>query len=248
MTGFSLVTGARLLDAAEAIEDGGPRPMAVAQDNWRWCSHSSGLYFAGHGPGRCPVQPVIGVHSWNGSANYGMYDETYYTNGQPGWRWCHRCQGIFFTGNGSNGHCPAGNALSPAHDPSGSGNYAIGIIGAPTGRPGTQAGWRWCSKCQGLFYGLNRLPDGTPWLGVCPAGGAHSNAGSGNYILMPQPTVHPVIAKYLLTWQSFPDLQDTCDSVEVRAVREQAWLTSSGRRGTVGKGAQRLEEMNANAS
>jgi hypothetical protein len=39
-----------------------------------------------------------------------------------------------------------------------------------------QSDWRWCHKCQGLFLGGN---PGT----VCPAGGAHDSAGSGNYTL-----------------------------------------------------------------
>ena len=41
-----------------------------------------------------------------------------------------------------------------------------------------QDNWRWCSKCQGLFFA------GSPTKGVCPAGGQHSLEGSGNYRLM----------------------------------------------------------------
>lgn len=39
-----------------------------------------------------------------------------------------------------------------------------------------QSGWRWCSKCQGLHFG-----GASP--GTCPAGGAHTVEGSGNYAL-----------------------------------------------------------------
>ena len=35
-----------------------------------------------------------------------------------------------------------------------------------------QEGWRWCSKCQGMFYGLATPAQGG--LGHCPAGGAHN--------------------------------------------------------------------------
>lgn len=42
----------------------------------------------------------------------------------------------------------------------------------------TQANWRWCSKCQGLFFA------GTPAKGVCPAGGPHSDQGSGQYSML----------------------------------------------------------------
>jgi len=40
-----------------------------------------------------------------------------------------------------------------------------------------QAGWRWCSKCDGLHFILNGL-------GACPAGGTHSTSGSGPYVLI----------------------------------------------------------------
>lgn len=47
----------------------------------------------------------------------------------------------------------------------------------PAPRETTQTGWRWCHKCQSLFYG--------PHQGVsrCPAGGTHDQTGSGNYTL-----------------------------------------------------------------
>ena len=35
--------------------------------------------------------------------------------------------------------------------------------------------WRWCHKCQSLFF------NGHPTKGKCPAGGAHESTGSGNY-------------------------------------------------------------------
>jgi hypothetical protein len=45
---------------------------------------------------------------------------------------------------------------------------------------GTQRDWRWCNKCQGLWFGPNAAQSN------CPQGGQHSSAGSGNYHL---PTV-----------------------------------------------------------
>lgn len=41
--------------------------------------------------------------------------------------------------------------------------------------PKTQADWRWCKKCEGLFFA------GRPIKGVCPAGGEHTTQGSGKY-------------------------------------------------------------------
>ena len=40
-----------------------------------------------------------------------------------------------------------------------------------------QAGWRWCSKCQGLTFA------GGSTLGPCPAGDTHLHKGSWNYIV-----------------------------------------------------------------
>lgn len=42
----------------------------------------------------------------------------------------------------------------------------------------TQADWRWCKKCEGLFFA------GHATSGVCPAGGAHTQEGSGKYELI----------------------------------------------------------------
>jgi hypothetical protein len=43
-----------------------------------------------------------------------------------------------------------------------------------------QAGWRWCHKCQGLFFAASPATENKP----CPTGGQHSQDGSGNYRLV----------------------------------------------------------------
>ena len=40
-----------------------------------------------------------------------------------------------------------------------------------------QNDWRWCLKCEGLWF------NGHPDDGVCPAGNTHTSEGSGNYSL-----------------------------------------------------------------
>lgn len=104
----------------------------------------------------------------------GSYDVGFYLNPngvQTNWRWCHKCQGLYFAGNPGS-RCPAGGA----HDHSGSGNYGLNqnlnVLPAYI-----QTNWRWCNKCQGLYYGGNAGSK-------CPAGGAHSGKGSGNYSLL----------------------------------------------------------------
>jgi hypothetical protein len=99
---------------------------------------------------------------------------------QEGWRWCNKCQGLFFAPNDaniSNSRCPAGGTHAPLAE-SGSGSYSL-----PHNAPedaSRQSQWRWCGKCQGLFWGPQSETS------VCPAGGTHTHpaiSGSGNYSL-----------------------------------------------------------------
>lgn len=88
---------------------------------------------------------------------------------QKGWRWCHKCSGLFFTGSASV--CPRGGG----HDGSRSVVYAAYL--SPTS--GGQDGWRWCKRCSSLFFsGVN--------AGRCPAGGGHDASGSGQYAVTTQ--------------------------------------------------------------
>jgi hypothetical protein len=92
---------------------------------------------------------------------------------QNNWRWCNKCQGLFYGGpDSSMGVCPAGGN----HDLKGSGDYVLAYGITPSS--GQQNNWRWCNKCQGLFYGG---PGSS--MGVCPAGGSHDLKGSGDYVL-----------------------------------------------------------------
>jgi len=96
---------------------------------------------------------------------------------QSDWRWCNKCQGLFYGPTVGASKCPAGGPhASPAQ--SGSANYSLphGVAGDVS----RQSEWRWCNKCQGLFYG--------PAVATsrCPAGSAHAapaQSGSVNYSL-----------------------------------------------------------------
>ena len=90
---------------------------------------------------------------------------------QANWRWCNKCQGLFFAGNPTSGACPA----EGGHNFGGSGNYTLQFAGEGAGG---QINWRWCNKCQGLFFA------GNPTSGACPAEGGHNFGGSGNYGLL----------------------------------------------------------------
>lgn len=104
-----------------------------------------------------------------------------YAATQPDWRFCTNCHGLFFSGANctyqrDHQRCPAGGL----HCPLGA-NYVLEYDTAIDSRFPAQMGWRFCDKCNGLFYfgpdGSDRRPDQ-----VCPAGGLHNAAGY-NYVV-----------------------------------------------------------------
>jgi CubicO group peptidase (beta-lactamase class C family) len=100
---------------------------------------------------------------------------------QEGWRWCVRCEGMFFAAAGKS-VCPAGGT----HDGAGSGHYHVMFNSA---FPYGQNGWRYCKKCGGLHYG-GFGP------GVCPAGGGHDGSGSHDYRLVTNSPYKPYDAEH----------------------------------------------------
>lgn len=104
---------------------------------------------------------------------------------QDNWRWCHKCEGLWFAGiTGSRqpdmGVCPGGDVFAPGHDWNGSGNYSLP---SEAEFPDGQHGWRFCRKCRGMFFGANVHPDGSPDLGRCSAGDSHDPSASGEYAI-----------------------------------------------------------------
>jgi hypothetical protein len=67
------------------------------------------------------VCPCGGMHDTMGSGDYWLRHNDYTARGQQGWRWCRKCQVLFFNGNGHFGICPCGGG----HDPTGSGAYTL---------------------------------------------------------------------------------------------------------------------------
>ena len=142
------------------------------QSEWRWCRRCQGFFFIGNKTlGFCPAG---GAHNYTGSGDYTMATSAkgqYDSNCQPGWSWCNRCQGLFYSGGDKFGFCPAPGG--GPHSNTGSEDYKLATSG------NGQSGWAWCNRCQGLFFPGNNT------LGVCPApgGGPHDDAGSSNYTL-----------------------------------------------------------------
>lgn len=80
---------------------------------------------------------------------------------QSGWRFCQKCQALFFDGDQRKGKCAAGGS----HDEAGF-NFTLTHDTVAEG----QRDWRSCTKCSTLFF------DGYQKKGVCAAGDAHTGA------------------------------------------------------------------------
>jgi hypothetical protein len=92
------------------------------------------------------------------------------TRGQPGWRWCSKCEGLaFWDGSREPGPC----AATGRHDHSGSAYYSIEH---DTTISDGQAGWRWCRQCETIIF-LTSSP------AACPAGGNHALSSSFQYVI-----------------------------------------------------------------
>lgn len=146
------------------------------QSGWRCCRKCNGLFFAANAgtKGACPAG---GAHDDAGSSAYAIEHRAGVDLGagpvdgmQPRWRWCSKCQGLFFGGVSATevGRCPAGGQHKV-----GQGNYLVPFAGAGGA---TEAGWSWCGSC----YGLHKS---STTLGKCPTGSAHITTGSGAYVL-----------------------------------------------------------------
>jgi hypothetical protein len=151
-------------------------PLAVVsrQDGWRCCVKCGGLYFSYWGvQNACPAG---GVHDFAGSGDYALPNNAANPPGQAGWRQCVKCSGMFFSENAGS-KCPV-TTPTAHHDATASGAYSI-VENAPN--DSGQHRWRWCAKCQGMWF-----EDG--WASICPAdGNAHSLSGSGNYSIAVDP-------------------------------------------------------------
>ena len=88
---------------------------------------------------------------------------------QAAWRFCAKCEAMFFDGFPSKGVCAAGGP----HQAAGF-NFVLPHDVPET--PTAQAAWRFCRKCEVMFF------DGFPSKGTCAAGGAHEAAGF-NFVL-----------------------------------------------------------------
>ena len=103
---------------------------------------------------------------------------------QANWAWCGQCQSLWFAGRVVSSVCPLPSThpfgFPSQHSFAGSNNYNLTYNVAPqdfNDAPGAQGGWAWCERCGCLWF------TGNGKVGHCAAGGGHSNAGSGGYLV-----------------------------------------------------------------
>jgi hypothetical protein len=94
--------------------------------------------------------------------------------GQQDWRFCNKCDGLFYDGYPQKGVCPG----SGGHFAQGF-NFELPFNNTNNakGTGDTQKDWRYCGKCHGMFFA-----GFAGNFGTCPAGGGH-NAQGYNFIL-----------------------------------------------------------------
>jgi hypothetical protein len=150
------------------------------QADWARCTQCEALWFAaGVGSNACPppannpsgMPRQHSLFGTNYNLTYGVDPENFNETpgAQGGWAWCQHCGCLWFTENGTAGHCAGGGG----HTNAGSGAYLVAeAAGYDERNPNWEHGWRFCDRCQVLWYSGNSV-------GLCPAGGGHSQAKSG---------------------------------------------------------------------
>ena len=143
------------------------------QKKWRRCIDCQGLFYAADASHPGGVCPAGSEHDWTGSWEYALTLDVQFgpVGTQKGWRWCHKCDGLYYPEPLKLGVCPAGGI----HDHTGSGDYWL-TLGSVVPK-NSEGHWRWCNKCMGLYFA------GGQTQGVCPAKGPHDSKGSKEYIL-----------------------------------------------------------------
>lgn len=126
------------------------------------------------GISRCPAG---GNHAHGDDAgNYSLvHDATPVpANHQAELRWCRECQGLWSGSDAGPSMCPEGGH----HRSGGSGNYALALAPALAAAAGVGTDtWLLCGRCQGLCFGPTLAES------ACPAGGPHSPAGVGGFVV-----------------------------------------------------------------
>lgn len=157
------ITGAIVTLAPDALV---ARVLTAApppkQNDWRNCRRCRTLFYNGY-PNNKGLCPLRGRHDAEREP-VRDYKLTYNSRGpgQRDWRFCNKCNSLFWNGYPKKGVCPGGG-----------GHFAQGYnftLRFDAAAPGERV-WRFCTKCEVLFYNFEGQ------TGTCAAGGGHAAAG-----------------------------------------------------------------------
>jgi hypothetical protein len=170
--------GAAAAGVAAPLLTAGVAQALSNQTSWAVCDYCAGLWYfnlkqlpASYCANPHAYKVSYGEHYASTSFNYELlYPVDSGTNPQQDWRWCNKCDVLFYSVNQSFSICPAGGQ----HDSTGSYHYGLNYYTSyPNDEP--QGGWRWCTYCQGLFVTASGVTS------YCPALGYGHIAGDGSY-------------------------------------------------------------------
>jgi len=153
-----------------------------AQSKWRFCIKCESLFFdSGDGKSNCPA-PGGGLHLAAGFNFVLPHDVPETPTAQANWRFCHRCESMFFNSGDGKSHCPAPGG--GPHDAAGF-NFVLphDVFETPT----AQANWRFCHRCESMFFNSGDGKSHCP----APGGGLHDAAGF-NFVLPHDVPENPV--------------------------------------------------------
>jgi hypothetical protein len=140
--------------------------LTPVSSGWRFCNKCQVLFNTRTDSNSCASG---GTHVAQGYKFFFPLHAPGTPTAQKNWRRCTKCQAMVFNGYREKGRCAAGGGHRADTDLDS--NYAIphDIPGTPT----AQTDWRFCNKCQAMFY------NGYPAKGNCAAGGPHVAQGYG---------------------------------------------------------------------
>ncbi len=145
------------------------------QTDWRYCSKCQSLFFNGY-----PQKGICSAGGQHSAAGYNFvlpHDAQGNDKAQTDWRFCGKCYDMFFDGYPTNkGICTAGERHETFGEHEAIG-YSFVLPHDVQGTSTAQASWRFCSKCNMMFF------DGYPNnKGICANGGGHTATGY-NFVL-----------------------------------------------------------------
>ena len=141
--------GVALIALAELPEPAVALTGEITQEGWRQCSTCRILFFAHHPASGFGVCPGGGPHLPSPTRYRVPLGVEVRGVRQGGWSWCMHCMALYARVRGSRGVCPGARDPRDRGHVNFSGGYAAFL---DNGGEDQESGWRWCSRCMGMFH------------------------------------------------------------------------------------------------